>query len=922
VDGTSVDVGATLQIEGNNLTIPEPVVLAVPVNGLAGTTVLENVSGNNTWDNDITLQGDATVKVDAGSLKATHTVDTGNSILTVDTAAAATFTQSDFGIISGTGRIRKTNSGTLLLTLANTYSGGTTVEAGTLLVNGSQTHSPVTVNGGTLGGTGMVGSVTVNAGGTISPGSKNAPGTLSTAGDVVFATGSSFSVLLDNPGDLLKVGGAVTLKDPMLKVSLGPGFAPTFPYVILTSTGITGHFIDPKTSQELLDGSTFQVGSTVFTINYVTAGTGLVTLTVGNTRTHVWTGNGPDDFWSDAANWKGGVPQSGDDLEFPAGAQQTSNQNDLGPTTFGTISFTGAGYDIFGSNTISLTQGIDVAAVAGDDTFGIFLTLAGDQTFRVAAGATLHLEGVIMGGHMLTIDAEGDVSLFHLNGVGGGFTKTGPGDLTFLGNSDILYNGPTTVEAGTLDLSLVGTTAINGPLVLGKGPSIAQVRLNGPDEIGASAAVTVGPAGLLNLNGFPDTIGALTVTGGVVLTHGGILTLNGIRGTALTMIGGTISTISGQPNPLIPGALILNGDVMASSYTPTPGTTNPAVIDGILSLGGAARTFGVFAPSPSVDGLDVFATVIGDSGSSLIKAGPGTMDLMAACTYRRGTIVNDGQLIVKDDTTVKSTGGFTVNPCSTLTLAITNPQLSEAVVGPEIILNGGTLSFVGLPGEATPESFGELALKSGSSVVESTVSTDPGSSASMTFASLSASAGATVAFVGVGVPLGTPANKIVFVVPPQLQNGFLPYAGVASGSGGPLFFATYGLEGIAATTISADPADITGQTAFGHNGGSFDHLTSRFVQTATVTNTGTTTFNGPVSLVFNLPAGVELLGATLNGGSGLSLSVQTTRDCRYYIDFEDATGLFTPGQTDTLFLEFNRIPGSYSVQVLAGPGLR
>jgi autotransporter-associated beta strand protein len=74
------------------------------------------------------------------------------------------------------------------LTAANTYSGGTTVSAGRLLVNnasGSGTGSGgVTVNGGTLGGTGTIaGSVTVNSGGTISPGLSI--GTLSLNGSLI-----------------------------------------------------------------------------------------------------------------------------------------------------------------------------------------------------------------------------------------------------------------------------------------------------------------------------------------------------------------------------------------------------------------------------------------------------------------------------------------------------------------------------------------------------------------------------------------------------------------------------------------------------------------------------------------------------------------------------------------------------------------
>jgi fibronectin-binding autotransporter adhesin len=90
-----------------------------------------------------------------------------------------------------------TDLGVVVLAATNTYTGTTTVTSGTLLVNGANGNSPITVNANaTLGGTGIIGgTINVQGGGNLAPGIAargaltNVIGTL-TAGNAASVSGA------------------------------------------------------------------------------------------------------------------------------------------------------------------------------------------------------------------------------------------------------------------------------------------------------------------------------------------------------------------------------------------------------------------------------------------------------------------------------------------------------------------------------------------------------------------------------------------------------------------------------------------------------------------------------------------------------------------------------------------------------------
>jgi autotransporter-associated beta strand protein/T5SS/PEP-CTERM-associated repeat protein len=264
----------TVDTQSNTLALAGVISGSGALTKIGGGTL--TLAGANTYSGGTTLAGGTLTLANnqalgTGALTTTGSVvDYANGVtignpIVIDSnttqlqVTAGTATQAGaISELNGPRPLEKIGAGTLVLTATNTYSGPTTISAGTLVVNGSIANSAVTVNAGALlAGSGIVGATTILSGGMFSPGPVGSPGSITIAGNLAFQSGALYIVQV-NPStassDIVTAGGSATLAGTV-QAAFASGRYASRTYTILSAAGgLNGTMFNALTTSNLPAG--------------------------------------------------------------------------------------------------------------------------------------------------------------------------------------------------------------------------------------------------------------------------------------------------------------------------------------------------------------------------------------------------------------------------------------------------------------------------------------------------------------------------------------------------------------------------------------------------------------------------------------------------------------------------------------------
>lgn len=552
----------------------------------------------------------------------------------------------------GAGGLTKTGLGALTLGAANSYSGNTTLSAGSLILtnaSGSATGSGniTTAIGTTLGGGGSAsGTASVALGAILAPGS-NGVGTL-TLGGLNLAAGSIVHIEFASPSSFDKVVSTnLTLNGGGLQLYNAGGTTQ------FATAGTYGVFEHTNATQGTGAGSLSVLNPKAgFSYSFADSGTVVSLVVAQDSILSNWS---PfvGGSWGDGANWSNGVPTTNYTAQFvaPLAAPATLTL-DGNRTVNGAVFDSANGYTVAQgtSGTLTFDKGVQSAAInvlAGNHTISAPVLLTSTIAVTTNANTSLSFTGNATGPGGVTKAGAGILDLTGVNSFAGNINAVA-GVLGF-SQADSLGAGALTLNGATLRYN-TGNTADISTRSITVGQDGAGIDTNGNDVTLASAFgnsgsgfLTKAGAGTLTLGGNNTFSGGTRVTGGVLrITSDANL---GTSGSTLTLDGGAISAgtlsldSSAIQRPISMGA---GGGTVAvdAAATLTVGGTISGGGPWTKTGNGTLLLTGVSSSNPSPITISAGTVQLGGGTANLNNAlGSGTV------TFMGGTLVSNNALI-------------------------------------------------------------------------------------------------------------------------------------------------------------------------------------------------------------------------------------------------------------------------------------
>jgi autotransporter family porin len=521
-----------------------------------------------------------------------------NTVFEVDTVLADQSGTFDSGWNGKS--LTKAGEGTLILSAANSYTGGTTVQTGTLQLSGSGslgvTTGTTTVEGGTLdlGGTTQQQVALNQSSGMINNGVIMVDTYQLTGGELGALASVNASTLLDMQSGTVNgtLGGeGVLQKNTAGTVNInGVGHAGSVDVNEGTlSFGQTGAFtvtdgytIAAGAATVIGSGSTLGVGG-----NYTQADNSTLSVTLTDpTQAAITAGSAVLDgavVFNGFADY-GGVVVSSSEIEQNAKTYTliTTTNGITGDLTVGSSALALPDY-LLGSGHLSsdgMSYEISDLNLAWNDGG----QAAGTGTFTMAEGTAFNVDTVLS-------DQSGT---FESGWDGKSLTKAGGGLLIL--SAQNTYTGSTTVNGGTL-------------------------QMGGENTIATSRDVIVN-GGVVDLNGYNQQFNRLSGTGGDIQLNGAMMTLNNTIDADNTTYSGNIvdGNTAGKVTKTGEGTLTLTGTTGWTGTTQLEG--GELVLDG--SGGGAQLTSDIIGVSGAQLTLQNGASLTGTIDPVDVNVGAGS----------------------------------------------------------------------------------------------------------------------------------------------------------------------------------------------------------------------------------------------------------------------------------------------------------